>query len=284
MLEDNNTWTEVIEPRSKWYKINLREVWDYRDLVLIFVRRDIVSTYKQTILGPLWLFLGPLFTVAVYTFVFNKIANISTDGIPAPLFYLAGTTMWNYFQTCINGTSSTFVGNAAIFGKVYFPRLVSPISVVIANLLKFGIQFLVFLCFFFYYSSQEVSSVKPQITLFILPFLVLMMGGIGLGSGLIISSLTTKYRDLNYFISFGITLIMYATPVIYPVSAIPEMYRPIITFNPIAPLIEAFRHSFTGKGDFSVNGLLYSFGFMVIVLILGMVLFSKTEKTFMDTV
>jgi lipopolysaccharide transport system permease protein len=281
---DIEDWTQIIEPKSKWYQINLKEIWDYRDLILIFVRRDIVSTYKQTILGPLWLFLGPLFTVVVYVFVFDKIAGISTDDIPAPLFYLAGTTMWNYFQSCINATSNTFVNNAGIFGKVYFPRLVSPISVVISNLLKFGIQMGMFLCFFFYYYFQEGSNVYPNITLLTLPILVVLMGGIALGTGIIVSSLTTKYRDLSYFISFGITLIMYATPVIYPISSIPLAYRPILHYNPIAPLIEAFRYSFTGNGEFSISGLMYSFTFMVVVLTVGILLFTRTEKTFMDTV
>jgi len=283
-LDDNNNWSHIIEPKSKWYKINLREIWEYRDLVLIFVRRDIVSSYKQTILGPLWLFLGPVFTVVVYTFVFNGIAKIPTDGIPAPLFYLAGTTLWNYFQSCITGTSGTFVANAAIFGKVYFPRLISPISVVVSNLLKFGIQLLMFLCFLFYYMYQGNPNIHPNKYLLLFPLLILLMGGIALGSGIIISALTTKYRDLSYFISFGITLLMYATPVIYPVSAIPEEYRPVLALNPIAPIIEAFRFGFTGSGTFSFNGLMYCTLFMCIVLIIGTIIFNKTEKTFMDTV
>jgi len=277
-------WTQIIEPKSKWYNVQLREIWDYRDLILIFVRRDIVAAYKQTVLGPLWMFLGPLFTVVVYTLVFNKIAKISTEGIPAPLFYLAGTTLWNYFQACINGTSGTFVANAGIFGKVYFPRLVSPISVVLSNLVKFGIQMIMFLIFFFYFYFQEGSIIKPNYYLMLLPLLVVLMGGIALGVGVLISALTTKYRDISYFISFGVTLLMYATPVIYPVSAIPDNYRFLIGINPIAPIIETFRFGFTGQGTFSPTGLIYSAVFMIIVLFIGIVSFSKVEKTFMDTV
>ena len=276
------TWTEVIQPKKSVFQLNLSEIWNYRDLIWIFVRRDIVSVYKQTVLGPLWFFLGPIFTVFTFVFVFNQIANISTDNIPAPLFYLAGTTLWNYFQACITGTSSTFISNANIFGKVYFPRLVSPISMVISNLLKFGIQLLMFLCFWFYYLAQ--GSIHPNAYIALLPLLVLLMGGMALGVGIIISSLTTKYRDLSYFIGFGITLIMYATPVIYPVSAIPEMYKPFVIYNPIAPIIETFRYGFTGSGYFSWNGLIYSSVFTIVVLLIGTVLFNKIERTFMDTV
>jgi lipopolysaccharide transport system permease protein len=276
------TWTEVIQPKKSVFQLNLSEIWNYRDLIWIFVRRDIVSVYKQTVLGPLWFFLGPIFTVFTFVFVFNQIAKISTDNIPAPLFYLAGTTLWNYFQACITGTSSTFISNANIFGKVYFPRLVSPISMVISNLLKFGIQLLMFLCFWFSYLAQ--GSIHPNAYIALLPLLVLLMGGMALGVGIIISSLTTKYRDLSYFIGFGITLIMYATPVIYPVSAIPEMYKPFVIYNPIAPIIETFRYGFTGSGYFSWNGLIYSSVFTIVVLLIGTVLFNKIERTFMDTV
>lgn len=253
-------------------------------MIGIFVRRDIVATYKQTVLGPLWLFLGPLFTVAVYTFVFDGIAQIGTDDIPAPLFYLAGTTLWSYFQTCLTATSTTFVTNAGIFGKVYFPRLVSPISVVIANLLKLGIQFCLFACFMAYYMINDHPHVNPNVHLLGMPFLIILMGGISLGLGVIVSAMTTKYRDLSYFITFGVTLIMYATPVIYPVSEIPDMYLPILKYNPIAPIIETFRFSVTGEGNPDYNGLLYSGAFMLVVLFVGVVMFTRTEKSFMDTV
>lgn len=279
---ENDHWTEVIQPKKSVFSLNLREIWNYKDLIWIFVRRDIVSVYKQTVLGPLWFFLGPLFTVYTFVFVFNQIANISTDNVPAPLFYLAGTTLWNYFQACFTSTSNTFVSNANIFGKVYFPRMVSPISMVISNLLKFGIQLLMFFCFWIYYYSK--SEINPNGYLLLLPLLIVLMGGMALGLGIIISSLTTKYRDLSYFIGFGITLLMYATPIIYPVSAIPEMYKPFVIYNPIAPIIETFRFSFTGAGYFSWSGLAYSSVFTIIVLLIGTLLFNKIERTFMDTV
>jgi lipopolysaccharide transport system permease protein len=278
----SENWSQIIKPPTGWLKLNLKEVWDYRDLILIFVKRDIVSIYKQTILGPLWFILGPIFTVITYTFVFNKIANISTDGIPAPLFYLAGTTLWNYFQTCFNGTADTFITNAGIFGKVYFPRLVSPISLIISNLLKFGIQLIMFLILWYYYYHNGV--ITPNSYILLLPLLVILMGGIALGLGIIISSFTAKYRDLTYVVSFGITLLMYITPVIYPLSAIPQAYKPLVLINPIAPIIETFRYGFTGAGTFSWYSLIYSGVFMIIIILIGILTFNRTEKTFMDTV
>lgn len=278
----SENWSQIIEPHTKLLQLNLKEVWEYRDLILLFVKRDIVSIYKQTILGPLWFILGPIFTVITYTFVFNKIANISTDGIPAPLFYLAGTTLWNYFQTCFNGTADTFTSNAGIFGKVYFPRLVSPISLIISNLVKFTIQLGMFLLFWGYYLYN--GAITPNQYVFLLPFLVILMGGIAFGMGIIISSLTAKYRDLTYIVSFGITLLMYITPVIYPVSAIPEAYKTFVLINPIAPIIETFRYGFTGAGAFSWMSLLYSSLFMILIVLIGIITFNKTEKTFMDTV
>ena len=275
-------WTEVITPKRSLFDLNLKEVWRYRDLIALFVRRDFVAQYKQTVLGPLWLFLAPIFTVVSFTFVFSGIANISTDGLPGPLFYLAGTTLWNYFQGCFTGTANTFVNNAAIFGKVYFPRLVAPISVVISNLFKFFLQMAMFMAFWSYYFIKGETSANSYLLL--LPVLVLLMAGMGLGLGIIFSSLTTKYRDLNYFIGFGVTLLMYITPIIYPVSAIPEAYKSFLFLNPIAPIIEAFRFGFTGAGTLSWAGLLYSSGFSAAVLVLGILLFNQTEKTFMDTV
>jgi lipopolysaccharide transport system permease protein len=280
--QNDSYWTEVIEPKDKWYDLNLKELWDYRDLILIFVKRDITAMYKQTILGPVWFFFGPLFTVITYNFVFNKIARISTDGVPAPLFYMAGTTLWNYFQTCFTATSNTFVSNASIFGKVYFPRLAAPIAIVISNILKFGIQMLMFLGFWVYFLLQGAISPNGYILLF--PFLVFLMAGIALGMGIIISSLTTKYRDLNFFIGFAVTMLMYASPVIYPISSVPDVYRPFLAWNPIAPIIEAFRYAFTGAGAISAVGLGYSFAFMVAALAIGTLIFKRVEKTFMDTV
>ena len=275
-------WTKVIEPKGNWLDLKLKEVWDYRDLIIIFVRRDIVSIYKQTILGPLWFFLGPLFTVATFTLVFQNIANISTDGIPAPIFYLAGTTLWNYFSACFGGSSSVFLANAGIFGKVYFPRLVAPISQIIANLLKFFIQLLMFAVFWLYYYFKGEISINEYALL--LPLLLIIMALMALGIGIIISSLTTKYRDLTYFIGFGLTLLMYATPIIYPASSIPESYQPYLKFNPLSPIIETFRFGFTGGGTFTWEGILFSTAFTIVVLFFGIVLFNKTERTFMDTV
>jgi lipopolysaccharide transport system permease protein len=280
--QEQDNWTEVIKPDRPLFSLNLGELWRYRDLIFIFVRRDIVAVYKQTILGPLWFVLGPIFTVITFTFVFNNIAGISTDGIPAPLFYLAGTTFWNYFQNSFTGTSTTFVANAHIFGKVYFPRLSVPLSLVISNLLKFGIQMFIFAGFWAYYYAQGLIQVSWHLAL--TPLLILLMAGIALGSGILISALTTKYRDLNHFIGFGVALLMYASPVIYPVSSIPEMYRGILMANPIAPVIEAFRFASTGSGTFSWVGLAYSSGFMVLVLWVGIAVFNNVERRFMDTV
>lgn len=283
MVEENTgVWTEIIEPKTKWYDIKFKELWNYRDLIMIFVNRDIKAVYKQTILGPVWFFLSPLFTAITFTFVFNNIAKISTDGVPAPLFYLAGTTLWNYFQNCFTATSNTFVSNAGIFGKVYFPRLASPISIVFSNLLKFSIQMLMFLCFwgYFWYTGQ----ISPSSMIIILPLLVVIMGGMALGVGIIFSSLTTKYRDFNFLLAFGVSLLMYASPIIYPSSAIPDIYKPFLSLNPIAPIIEAFRFVFTGAGSLSWKGLAYSGLFTTVALAIGVVLFNKIEKTFMDTV
>lgn len=258
------------------------ELWKYRDLIFIFARRDIVATYKQTILGPLWFFLAPVFTVVTFTFIFNNIAGISTDGIPAPIFYLAGTIMWNFFQQTFTGISTTFVSNAHIFGKVYFPRLSVPLSLILSSLFKFSVQLLLFFGFWLFYYSKGL--IQANLTLLLFPVYMALMALIALGVGILISSLTTKYRDLTYFIGFGLSLLMYATPVIYPSSAIPAQYQSFLFANPIAPLIEAFRYSTTGAGKFSLMGLGYSFVFGLVVLFVGLLIFNRTEKTFMDTV
>ena len=242
----SSNWTTIISPKSKWYEINLKEIWDYRDLIAIFVKRDIISIYKQTILGPVWFLLGPLFTVFTYTFLFSEIAHLSTDGLPGPLFYLGGTTLWNYFQACFNGAASTFSANAGIFGKVYFPRLVTPISLMISNLLKLSFQFLTYIGFLIYYFQVSSKIVFHVELLYLLPFVVLTIAMIAMGSGILISSLTSKYRDLSMLVGIGITLLMYATPIMYPASAIPELYRPYLHLNPISPLIELFRKIFSG--------------------------------------
>jgi lipopolysaccharide transport system permease protein len=282
MVTEKAEWTTIIEPKRSLFSFNWKEIWEYRDLLLILVKRDITTVYKQTVLGPLWFFLSPLMTVVAFTFVFSSIAHISTDNIPAPLFYLAGTTLWNYFQACFTGTSSTFVTNAAIFGKVYFPRLIAPLSLIISNLIKFGIQILMFIGFLVYYMQTE--EIHPNVFLFLFPFLVLLMGGIALGMGILFSALTTKYRDLSYFISFGISILMYATPVIYPSSAIPSKYAWIVSFNPITPIIETFRYATTGHGLIDWLGLGFSSLFMLISLVVGILVFNRVERTFMDTV
>ncbi len=286
-------WTNIITPKTKWYKINISEIWEYRDLIMIFVKRDIISIYKQTILGPIWFLLGPLFTVFVYTFLFSGIAKIPTEGLPGPLFYLSGTTLWNYFQQSFNSTSSTFVSNSGIFGKVYFPRLVSPISLMISNLFKFFIQMITFVVFLIIYNVNG-HSIYPNSSLILLPIVLFILGGIAFGGGIIISSLTTKYRDLNQLVGVMITLLMYATPIMYPVSTIPQIYKPYLKFNPVSPLVEIFRFSMTGSSSYEftsgllpselVSGLLYSFVFMIITVLVGVILFNKTEKSFMDTV
>lgn len=281
-MSDN--WSSIITPRSKWYKINLKEIWDYRDLILIFAKRDIISIYKQTILGPIWFLLGPLFTVFTYTFLFSEVAHLSTDGLPGPLFYLGGTTLWNYFQACFNGASATFSANAGIFGKVYFPRLVTPISLMISNLLKLMFQFITYIGFLIYYYQQsQILNFHVEL-LFLIPLIVLILAIIAMGSGIIISSLTSKYRDLTMIVGIGMMLLMYATPIMYPMSAIPELYKPYLHLNPISPLIEAFRFVFTGTGTFTWFQLACSFIFGIILLIIGIFVFNRTEKTFMDTV
>ena len=281
----NESWSTIITPKSKWYKINLKEIWEYRDLIGIFVKRDIVSIYKQTILGPVWFLLGPLFTVFTYTFLFSEIAHLSTDGLPGPLFYLGGTTLWNYFQACFNGAASTFSANAGIFGKVYFPRLVTPISLMISNLLKLSFQFLTYVVFLIYYYNQDIVNLHFSYELlFLIPLVIIILAMIAMGSGIMISSLTSKYRDLTMVVGIGLTVLMYATPIMYPLSAIPEIYKPYLFLNPISPLIEAFRYVFTGTGIFVFSQIIYSFLFALLILVLGIFVFNKTEKKFMDTV
>lgn len=282
---DQNDWDLVIKPRSSILKLNLKEVWHYRYLLVMFVKRDIVAVYKQTILGPIWFFIQPILTTIVYVVIFGNIAKISTDGLPQILFYLAGITIWNYFSEILTSTSNTFVVNANIFGKVYFPRLVLPLSKVISGLIKFGIQFLLFVLTLFYFLFKG-STVHPDFIgiLFFTPVVLIIMAGLGLGLGLILSSLTTKYRDLTFLITFGVQLGMYATPVIYPLSAIHSKYRVFIELNPMSSLVEVFRKVYLGAGDLSWKGLSYSFGFTAVILVLGIIIFNQVEKTFMDTV
>jgi len=280
---NDSEWDLVIEGSSSLFDLKLRDIWRYRDLLVMFVKRDFVSFYKQTILGPLWFFIQPLFTTIIYTFVFGSLASISTDGLPQPLFYLAGITAWNYFADCLTKTSTVFRDNSNIFGKVYFPRLILPLSIVASNLVRFGVQILLFFSMMGYYYWQG-ADFTPTWALLMFPVLVLMMALLGLGLGLIITAMTTKYRDLAFLVTFGVQLLMYTTTVIYPLSAAPEKFKGIIELNPMTGIIEAFRYSFLGKGEFSTWSIGYSAIVTLVVLFLGIVIFNKTEKTFVDTV
>jgi lipopolysaccharide transport system permease protein len=282
-IKPNDEWDLIITPRKKWYDLQLRDVWHYRDLIGMFVRRDFVSRYKQTILGPLWFLIQPFLTSVIFTVVFGNIAGLPTDGLPQMLFYMSGTVLWNYFSGCLTGTSTTFSANAHLFGKVYFPRLVTPISIIISNLITFAIQFLFFLGFFIYFLLRG-SAITITTWALTLPLLILLMAGMGLGFGIIVSSLTTKYRDLQQLVGFGVSLLMYVTPVIYPISSIPEKWRWIAEVNPITPVIETFRAGFLGAGDANWLGLGYSAIFMLVVMFIGVVIFNRVERTFIDTV
>lgn len=276
-------FTTEIKPKTKWYDIDFKAIWQYRDLLMLFVRRDFVAVYKQTVLGPIWFFVQPILTTITFTFIFGNFAKISTDGVPPIIFYLSGLTFWNYFASCLTGTSNTFVSNASIFGKVYFPRLITPISVVISNLIKFGIQLVLFLVVFFYYWWQ--GSIQPNATIALLPLYILMMAGLGLGFGILISSLTTKYRDFTFLVGFGVQLLMYASPIIYPFSILDEKYRMILNLvNPMSSIIEAIKYGFLGQGVFNPAYLGISFVYMCVLLFIGIVLFHRVEKSFMDTV
>jgi lipopolysaccharide transport system permease protein len=279
-------WDLVIEPQTSLFELKLKDVWRYRDLLWLLVKRDFVSFYKQTILGPLWFFIQPLFTTIIFTFIFGNLAGLSTDGLPQPLFYMAGITAWNYFADCLTKTSTVFRDNANIFGKVYFPRLIMPLSIVVSNLVRFGVQMLLFFVMIGYYLLQnEMGNLfQPNIYILLFPVLVLIMALLGLGLGLIITALTTKYRDLAFLITFGVQLMMYATTVIYPLSAAPAKYKWLIELNPMTGIIEAFRYGFLGQGEFTINTIGYSVVFTLISLVLGVLIFNKTEKTFVDTV
>lgn len=276
-------WTEEITPKTSLLELNLKEVWHYRDLMFMFVKRDFVTFYKQTILGPLWFFVQPLLTTIMYVIVFGNIAKISTDGLPMMVFYLCGITFWNYFSECFTKTASVFKDNASIFGKVYFPRLVMPLSIVVSNLIKLSIQFLLFIVILLWYKFQG-ANVHPNMYILLTPYLIVLMAIIALGAGMIISSLTTKYKDLIFLITFGIQLLMYATPVIYPLSTLPAKYAFIIKANPLSAVIETLRFAFTGSGTFSWMHLGYSSVFAFVLLAIGAIIFNKVEKTFMDTV
>ncbi|UXX81114.1 ABC transporter permease [Reichenbachiella carrageenanivorans] len=280
--EDSN-WDTIILPERGLLDIHFREIWKYRDLLRMFVKRDFVTYYKQTILGPLWFFIQPIFTTLTYMLVFGNVAKISTDGMPQILFYMSGVTAWNYFSECFNKTSTVFKDNQAIFGKVHFPRLITPLSIVISNLVKFAIQLLLFISILAYYLWTG-STVQPNMALLLTPVLILLMAALGLGAGMIITSLTTKYRDLVFLLQFGIQLLMYATPVIYPLSTIPDKYQWIIMANPMSGIIETFRYAFLGSGQLNWQLLGYDAFITVVILIAGILVYNKTERSFMDTV
>lgn len=281
-----NDWLFEITPKNKFFSLNLKEVWQYRDLLFLFVKRDVITVYKQTVLGPLWYLIQPLFTAITFTIIFNNVAGINTGNVPPFLFNLAGITVWNYFTACLNGTSDTFKANAGIFGKVYFPRIITPLSVVISNLIKFGIQFFIFIAFYCYYYFQGKDlSLNGSVLLF--PLLILVMGILGLGLGMFISSLVTKYRDFSYLIGFGIQLLMYLSAVMYPMELIKQKlpgYGWIVEYNPLAYIIETSRYMLLNVGEISILGLCYTTIITIVVFFLGLLVFNKTEKSFIDTV
>jgi len=281
--EHHEHWTEIIEPRKKLFDLRLNELWRYRDLVIMFVRRDFVANYKQTILGPLWFLLQPLLTTLIYILIFGRIAGLSTDGLPMMVFYLSGITVWNYFAETLTKTATVFKDNAQMFGKVYFPRITMPFSIVISNIVRFLIQFGLFIIIWGYYLFTE-DSIHPNYLVLLTPVLILIMGLLALGVGMIISALTTKYKDLIFLMTFGVQLLMFATPVIYPLSSIGEKYKLLILANPMTPIVETFRYAFLGSGSFSWAYLAYSFGVTIMLLFFGTVIFNKVERSFTDTV
>lgn len=283
MHEDKAEWTEIIEPQAHLLDVKLHELWRYRDLLVMLVRRDFVATYKQTILGPIWFFIQPLLTTVTYMLIFGNIAKISTDGLPMAVFYLAGITIWNYYADSLNKTATVFKDNATIFGKVYFPRLIMPLSIVVSNLVRLGIQLSLFLLIWGYYLIVG-ANLHPNLYLLLVPVVVLLMALQALGLGMIISALTTKYRDLIFLLTFGVQLLMYATPVIYPLSALPKKYALLIHANPLSEPVELFRYAFTGSGQVSGAGLAYSVACTLVMLALGVLIFNRVERKFMDTV
>ncbi|HEY8893332.1 MAG TPA: ABC transporter permease [Niastella sp.] len=283
----NEKWTLEINSQRNIFTVDLRELWHYRDLLFLLVRRDFVSFYKQTILGPLWFFIQPLFTTIIYTFVFGNLANISTDGLPQPLFYMAGITAWNYFSDCITKTSTVFKDNANIFGKVYFPRLIMPLSIVVSNLIRFAVQMVLFLLTMGWYYWKGNAGFHFTYYIVLFPFIVVLMALLGLALGMIISALTTKYRDLSFLVTFGVQLLMYLTTVIYPLSTVVTRfadYSWLIKYNPMTPIIEVFRVGFLGSGTVSWPLLGYATAVTFILLIAGVFIFNKVEKNFIDTV
>lgn len=284
-MQTQDHWDLIIKPQTKWYQIDLKAIWRYRDLLLLLVRRDFVAAYKQTILGPLWLFIQPVFMSLTFTFIFGGLAKISTDGNPPILFYMAGITLWTYFSDCLTKTSNTFIANSGVFGKVYFPRLIIPLSVLVSNLIKLGVQLLIFIGIWIYFLRDGNQSIQPQWQyMWLIPILIFMMAGLGLGFGILISSLTTKYRDLTFLVGFGVQLMMYASSVVLPISTMSEKVKNLMLLNPLTSIIESFKFIFLGSGSFEINGLLYGLIFMTILVSISVIVFNKVEKSFMDTV
>jgi lipopolysaccharide transport system permease protein len=288
-MDNNNqpqNWDLVIKGHTSLFDVKFKDLWHYRDLLFLFVKRDFVSFYKQTILGPLWFFIQPIFTTIVFSFVFGNLAGISTDGLPKYLFYLSGITAWNYFADCLTKTSTVFRDNANIFGKVYFPRLIMPLSIVVSNLVRFGVQLLLLICAMVYFYFFPIPGTDFHLTyaIFLFPVLVILMALLGLGLGLIITAMTTKYRDLTFLVTFGVQLLMYGTTVIYPLSAAPEKYKTFLELNPMTSIIETFRYGFLGSGEFTPWSLGRSAIVIIIILFAGIVIFNKTEKNFVDTI
>jgi len=284
--KNTNDWLFEITPKNKFFSLNFKEIWQYRDLLMLFVKRDIITVYKQTVLGPLWYLIQPLFTSITFTIIFNNVAGIKTGSIPPFLFNLAGIMVWNYFTACLNGTSDTFKSNAGIFGKVYFPRIITPLSIVISNLIKFGIQFGIFIFFyiFFYFQGADLSL---NISIFFFPILISFMGVLGLGLGMMISSMVTKYRDLNNLVGFGVQLLMYISAVMYPMELIKEKlpkFGWIVEYNPLAYVIETSRYMLLNIGSVSILGLIYTMIVTIVVFFIGLLIFNRTEKSFIDTV
>lgn len=282
-MNSEQQWTEEIKSQDSLFSINFKELWHYRDLLLMLLKRDFITFYKQTILGPIWFFVQPIMTSLIYLVLFGQVAKLSTDGLPQLAFYLSGITIWNYFSEALTKTSTIFKDNAAVFGKVYFPRLIMPLAVVCSGLMKFAIQFGLFIVVVLYYTFVT-ASIQPNIWVLATPFLILLMAAFALGLGMIFSSMTTKYKDLSFLLTFGVQLYMYATPVVYPVSAMPDKYKWIVDINPLTGIFECFRYGYLGAGNFQPMSLLFSTVFIAVLLIIGTVIFNKVEKSFMDTV
>lgn len=285
-IENNKEWLFEITPKNNFFSLNFKEIWQYRDLLLLFVKRDVVTVYKQTVLGPLWYLIQPLFTSVTFTIIFNNVAGINTGTIPPFLFNLAGITVWNYFTACLSGTSDTFKANANIFGKVYFPRIITPLSVVISNLIKFGIQFFIFVFFYIFYYIKGADLALNGLVVFF-PVLIAVMGILGLGLGMLISSMVTKYRDFSYLVTFGISLLMYLSAVMYPMTLIKDKlpkFGWLVEYNPLAYIIETSRYMLLDTGEISVLGLCYTLLVTIVLFFIGLLVFNRTEKSFIDTI